>query len=270
MEAASFAGPPFDRLSEVSSRPFSHKLSEDVGRPFSVTAQRADDDHDASSTKVEGAKLHDDEDPATDPCRGSGGSPLLMSSHAKQERIEPRTPDNDVNIVEFAAKSSDTNALEDEKWMEITLDTGAVAHVAAPHHLPGACRVVQTQASRSKHFIAANGIEMKNEGEADVTLVDDEEGDGKESGCTFNVTNVTRPLHAAAVIADTNKEILIIKGKAVVVPEGTLSKHLKGVKVIQTYARRGNLYVNRVKAKPARGRNRDGSTADFTRQGRKE
>ena len=205
-----------------------------------------------------------------DPCRGSGGSPLLMSSRAKQEGMEPQTPGNDVNVVDFAARSSDTNALEDEKWMEITLDTGAVAHVAAPHHLPGACKVVQTQASRSKHFIAANGIEMKNEGEADVTLVDDEAGDGMESGCTFNVTNVTRPLHAAAVIADTQKEILIIKGKAVVVPEGALSKHLKGVKIIQSYARRGNLYVNRVKAKPARRGNRDANAVDFTRQGRKE
>jgi hypothetical protein len=54
-----------------------------------------------------------------------------------------------VNIVEFAAKSSDTNALEDEKWMEITLDTGAVAHVAAPHHLPGACRRRQAGPSTS-------------------------------------------------------------------------------------------------------------------------
>ena len=40
MEAASFAGPPFDRLSEVSSRPFSNKLMEDVGRPFSAMALR--------------------------------------------------------------------------------------------------------------------------------------------------------------------------------------------------------------------------------------
>ena len=76
---------------------------------------------------------------------------------------------------------------------------------------------------------------------------------------------MTRPLHAAAVIADTNKEIFILKGKAVVVPDGALSKHLKGVKIIQNYPRRGNLYVNRVKARPV---NRKNEAAGFIRQGR--
>ena len=35
-EAASFTGLPFDRLMEVQSRPFSIKLSEDAGLPFSM------------------------------------------------------------------------------------------------------------------------------------------------------------------------------------------------------------------------------------------
>jgi len=36
MKAASLAGPSFDRLMEVQSRPFSIKLSEDAGLPFSM------------------------------------------------------------------------------------------------------------------------------------------------------------------------------------------------------------------------------------------
>ena len=181
-------------------------------------------------------------------------------------------------IIDFAQQPSNLNNVDCEKIMEITLDTGAVAHVAAPEHLPGLCQVRVTDRSKGNSFVAANGTIMENQGEATVAMADLDAGENvPEAGCTFQVlAQVTRPLHAAAPITDNNKEILIMKGEAVVVRSGTFSKFLDKAKVLQRYKRKGNLYTNKVRAKPMnmdRGARPSGPDArtdqGFTGQGKK-
>ena len=118
--------------------------------------------------------------------------------------------------------------------------------MAAPSHLPSSCQVVKTEQSSRQNFKAANGDVMENFGEAAVILT----GDGlDDAGCAFQVTNVTRPLHATSRTCDTGKEVLFTAGECVVVPDGTFSKWLKNAKVLQRYPRKGNLYVNQVQAR---------------------
>ena len=95
----------------------------------------------------------------------------------------------------------------------------------------------------------------------------DLDGDIPDAECTFQMTNVTRPLHAAAPMTDNGKEILIMQGEAVVVKAGTFSRYLKNAQVQQRYKRKGNLYMSRVRARPGGG---GGPKSGFTRPGMKK
>ena len=86
---------------------------------------------------------------------------------------------------------------------------------------------------------------------------------------THQVAEVCRPLHAVSKICDNSKEVLFTKDGATVVPEGTLSKLLGGIKASARYSRRGGLYVAKVKVRRRRNQNErpDGSSASpFGRQ----
>ena len=93
---------------------------------------------------------------------------------------------------------------------------------------------------------------------------------------TFQVADVTRALHSTGVICDTNKEVLLTKGEAVVVPEGALSRHLCAVRRLAEYTRKGGLYVAKMKIRRRSGRGNfakdvDRKTASpFGRQGIKK
>ncbi len=145
------------------------------------------------------------------------------------------------------------NATEsDGTIMYAAMGSGAVAHVASPEDVPGDCEVVNTPESRELSFMAANGKPMENHGQATVGL---ESEDGAERlGNTFNLTDVTRPLHSSSAMADCGNDVLITKGYAVVVPEGVVAAVLKTgrVRVKATYPRRGGLYVGKFRARAAR------------------
>ncbi len=176
-------------------------------------------------------------------------------------------------VGEGQAQSSEINNVDDEEEMEVVFDTGAVTHVANPKHMPASCKVKVTARSQEQSFVAANGTPMANLGETVVALTD-MDGNIPDAECTFQMTDVTRPLHAAAPVTDNGKEILIMQGEAVVVKAGTFSKFLKDSMVQQRYKRKGNLYMSRVKARPGGPENRaknnaNGAKAGFTRPGMK-
>ena len=90
-----------------------------------------------------------------------------------------------------------------------------------------------------------------------------EQENGREIDGTFQVADVTRPLHSTSRICDNKHEILFTAGEATVVPEGSLSRFLGQVRAVAKYPRLGGLYVAKMKAKAPRKK------SGFTRQGPK-
>ncbi len=165
--------------------------------------------------------------------------------------------------------------------MMVALDSGAIARVANARDVPADAIVSHTAGSEGHNFVAANGGPMTNHGETTVQL---ETEDGDEVLGTFNIIDVTRPLHAATQMADQGNDILMNKGAAYVVPEGVVDRILREwkPKVRVKYPRRGGLYVARFRARagqkpvPAKANGKapvtakqvaDRSTSGFPRRG---
>ncbi len=155
-------------------------------------------------------------------------------------------------------------AATDEVEIEVAIDSGAVAHVVGPSQLPGSITVEQPEHGKLRNFVAANNGKIKNFGKANVRM---ELDTGNEINNTFQVADVSRPLHSVGVIADTKKEVLFTSGEAVVVPEGALSKFLGAIRQIAKYPRKGGLYVAKMKAKNPNPKPKPTTASTFGRQG---
>ncbi len=132
--------------------------------------------------------------------------------------------------------------------MFIALDSGAIKHVANAKDVPSDAIVAHTEESKGRDFVAANGGSLINHGETAVRLTTE---DDSTVGSTFNITDVTRPLHAVSQMADQGNDILIDKGAAYVVPAGVVQRVLREWKtnIRVKYPRRGGLYVGRFRAR---------------------
>ena len=144
-------------------------------------------------------------------------------------------------------------AAEEEIEVDVAVDSGCVAHVCGPDDIPTSVKVEHPPGKRRRNFVAANGSDMENYGEASIEMV---QGNGQVFGSTFTVTDVTRPLHSTSQICDTasqacpeGHEVLYTKDGATVVPGGTLSKFLGSVRHVANYPRRGGLYVAKMKVR---------------------
>ena len=153
--------------------------------------------------------------------------------------------------------------------VEVAADTGAVAHVVGPKDLPKSLRVVKPK-GKVRNFVGPKGETIDNYGTAEVEM---EQEDGRILGGCFNVADVCRPLHSISTITDQAHDMLFMRNKAVVVPEGTFDKILAMIKPIITYPRKGGLYVAKMKitdpsqrgksqrSKSQRGKRRDAGFA---------
>ena len=153
--------------------------------------------------------------------------------------------------------------MDDEVEIEVAQDSGSVDHCASPKDIPKAVKVMKPENGRLRNFVAANGDRIKNYGKAHVSLI--QEGGNVVDG-SFNVADVTRPLHSTGKICDESKEVLFTKGEATVVPAGALSQFLGAVRHIAKYKRDGGLYLAKMKVRVRR----DGKPANkpgFGRQG---
>ena len=142
--------------------------------------------------------------------------------------------------------------------MDVAIDSGCVANVVGPDDVPGGVEVKHNPKKKKRNFVNASGGDMENYGEASVDMILE---NGNVVSSTFNVTDVTRPLHSASQVCDTasvkcpdGHEVLITKGVATVVPDGALSKFLGSVRRIAEYPRRGGLYVAKMKLRARRAR----------------
>ncbi len=142
-------------------------------------------------------------------------------------------------------------AAEEEIEVEVAMDSGCVAHVINPDNVPSAVPVRHSPGERRRNFVNASGGDMENYGKAQVDM---QQEDGKCFDSTFNVTDVTRPLHSTSQVCDSESpacpeghEVLFTKGICTVVPDGALSRFLGNIRKVAQYPRKGGLYVAKMK-----------------------
>ena len=102
--------------------------------------------------------------------------------------------------------------------VKITADSGAVDHVA-PRSLAKGVPVEETKASRmGVHYIAANGSEIKNEGEKQIKAFTDK---GLPINMTWQIAGVKKPLASIGRICDAgNVAVFTDKGGYIIGKSG--------------------------------------------------
>jgi hypothetical protein len=168
--------------------------------------------------------------------------------------------------LEWEESDEEILNLDDEVEVTVASDSGCICHVIGPDGIPRKVRPRVPEHGKLKNFVGAGGDGIKNHGKVDVKLIQE---DGSEANSTFNVADVTRPLHSTGMACDENKEVLYTKTEAVVVPGGALSRFLGAIKRIATYKREnGGLYLAKMKIR-ARPDHAKGNSAEkpFGRQG---
>ena len=171
----------------------------------------------------------------------------------------------------FDAESSDDEGdqllatTEHEVTVEVAQDSGCVCHVCCPEQLPGSAIVTKPADGKLRRLVAANNTPIQNHGITNVIMQQD---DGSELGGSFQVADVSRPLHSTSQICDSESrrcpeghEVLFTRKTSIVVPAGALSRFLKHCRKIAEYPRKGGLYVAKMKLKTPK------PESSFTRQG---
>ncbi len=175
----------------------------------------------------------------------------LMSCSAK--------PPSDLNVLLYEETESEILLNDEMVELTVTMDSGSIVNVVHPEDLPAGCTVEKRP--NSKNFVGANGGTITNHGVTD-TMMTPEPGKGQDVRCRWECADVTRPLVSTGVTCDSGYEVLHTATEACVVPEGTLSKFLGSINVVQRYTRTGKgLYTTKMQMRAAQ--------PGFTRQSKK-
>jgi hypothetical protein len=162
---------------------------------------------------------------------------------------------NAVRCLELEMTEQEIMAVAPKKTMiRPALDSGAGEHVASADDVAAMTIRPSTGSKNNRHFVAANGQRIPNQGEVTMKLRDSS-GDVTS---TFQVAPVTRPLHSVSRMCDMDCEVKFTKTEGVVTKNG---------KVIARYPRVGGLYVAEFEAADKVMNDSPGNDSDFTRQG---
>ena len=178
--------------------------------------------------------------------------PAEMPNAIKDQDL--KTDSTEVYIFEYEDPDELMN-LDQDQYIEakVTLDSGAVDHVANSNDLLGYTPTINPKA---KNFVGANGDVIANMGEVEVVM--EAPDTGTEIGSTFQLAKVTRALYSVSKMDDGGAEIRIKGGKASV---------FKGNQHITTFTREGGLYTPMMKLRKPKPSNV--ASEDFRRQGKK-
>ena len=124
-------------------------------------------------------------------------------------------------------KGGTAHMKEDGRYEEIkiTADSGAVDHVA-PRSLAKGVPICETKASRQGvHYIAANGSEIRNEGEKKICGYTD---NGKPINMTWQIAGVKKPLASIGRICDAGNVATFTDKGGVYHQQECGSKHIGG------------------------------------------
>ncbi len=144
-------------------------------------------------------------------------------------------------IINFLAldMEEEVNAVDGEPeflFIEICLDSGAGDHVLSRLDIPGFTVEESPGSKAGRHFTAAGGKGLRNEGQALLHLM----GNG-DAGLrsTFQVAEVTRPRWSVGKICDQGYEARFTKKKAAILNEDG--------KETLSFERRNGLYLGCIK-----------------------
>jgi hypothetical protein len=132
-----------------------------------------------------------------------------------------------------------TAAEAQPRVIRVALDSGAGDHVASPDDMEGFLVEESPGSKASKHFIAANGERIRNQGQVQAQM--HHAGLGTTFGSTFQVANVSRPLYSVSKMCDTGATVTINAQKALVHKHG---------KLLAQFDRHGGLYLAEFTVKP--------------------
>jgi len=164
-----------------------------------------------------------------------------------------------IHVLDWDEDEAEILLNEPEIEVVVTMDSGSIVNVIHPEDLPSGCRVEKKP--NSKNFVGANGGSITNHGVTDTQMTP-ETGNGQQVRCRWDCAEVTRPLISTGVTCDSGYEVLHTATEACVVPQGTLSRYLGTLNVVQRYTRKGKgLYTTRMKMKaPKSGFTRPSTT----------
>ncbi len=134
--------------------------------------------------------------------------------------------------------------------IKVALDSGAGDHVASPSDLEGFMVEESPGSKAGRHFVAANGSRIQNQGQ--VTAQMSHTKLGTSFGSTFQMANVSRPLYSVSKMCDMGAQVTIDAKKALVYKNG---------KLLARFERQGGLYLAEFTVMPRK------PTAGFTGQG---
>ncbi len=161
-----------------------------------------------------------------------------------------------LGCLEVVSGDDEVMAMAAPRTIKVAADSGAGDHVAAAE-LVGAHLVVPSAGSRhGRHFVAANGDRMRNQGEARLKLSDPKAGPTLHP--TFQVADVTRALYSVSKMCDEGCVVTFAE------LEGTVTKDGK---VVARFAREGGLYVAEMEIV---GSTADAAPSPFTGRGSEE
>jgi len=129
-------------------------------------------------------------------------------------------------------EDEEVNALPARSVIKVAIDSGAADHVINPEDVPGHSVVPSAGSKAGKHFLAAGGHRIPNQGQ--LNLMVSGEGFAKRVKSTFQAAPVTRPLLSVSKICDSGCKVLFDKDRATIRKDG---------RNVGTFVRRGGLYV---------------------------
>ena len=129
-------------------------------------------------------------------------------------------------------EDEEVNALPSRPVIKVAIDSGAADHVINPDDVPGHTVVPSAGSKAGKHFLAAGGHRIPNQGQ--LNLMVSGEGFSGRVKSTFQAAPVTRPLLSVSKICDSGCKVLFDKERAIIRKDG---------RNVGTFVRRGGLYV---------------------------
>ncbi len=129
-------------------------------------------------------------------------------------------------------EDDEVHAAPTQSVIKVAIDSGAADHVINPLDVPDHKVVPSAGSKAGKHFLAAAGHRIPNEGQ--LNLVVSGEGFAGRVKSTFQAAPVTRPLLSVSKICDSGCKVLFDSHRAIIRKNG---------KNVGTFVRRGGLYV---------------------------
>ena len=152
--------------------------------------------------------------------------------------------DPDANLLPLTT-DDDEHLLPITDWqdveIEITLDSGCCEHVLDVAEVPGYIVSESPGSRRRQNFIVGNGSKVPNEGQVDLNLQANVDGQPTLLQSCFQVAEITRPLMSVSRICDQGLSCLFTDTEARICD--------KDGKTVCTFERRGGLYVTTMKLK---------------------